>query len=118
MAAYPTIAIALESFQELPRDYQTIRTPFEQGYVQTRAKSTTAPRGFRFLHQLASAADVATFATFWEARKGGAETFDFTDPRTGGVIACRFVGERPPYTPRSPANQAFDIGPITIEEAL
>lgn len=116
--AYPTIAIALENFQELPRDYQTIRTPFEQGYVQTRAKSTTAPRGFRFLHQLVSAADVTTFTTFWDARKGGAEAFDFTDPRTGSVISCRFVGERPQVTPRSPANQAFDIGPITIEEAL
>lgn len=118
MAAYPTIAIALENFQELPRDYQTIRTPFESGYVQTRAKSTTAPRQYRFSHVLCSATDVATFATFWEARKGGAEAFDFTDPRTAAVVSCRFVGERPPYTPRSPANQAFDIGPITIEEAL
>ena len=118
MAAYPSILIALSGFQELSRDYQTIRTPSEQGYVQTRAKSTTAPRGFRFMHQLASAAEVATFNTFWDARKGGAEAFDFTDPRTGAVISCRFVGERPPYTPRSPAGTYFDIGPVTLKEAL
>lgn len=116
--AYPTILIALSGFQELPRDYQTIRTPYEQGYVQTRSKSTTAARGFRFMHQLASAAEVATFQAFWEARKGGAEAFDFTDPRTGAVISCRFIGERPPATPRTPALTHFDIGPVTLEEAL
>lgn len=118
MAAYPSIAIALASFEERPRDYQTIRTEFEAGYVQTRAKNTTAPRSFRFLHQLASAADVTTFNTFWEARKGGAEAFDFTDPRTGGVISCRFVGERPGYVPRAPNKEAYDIGPVSLEEAL
>lgn len=118
MAAYPSIPIALDAFQELPRGFSTIRTEMEAGYVQTRAKNTTAPRGFRFTHQLASAADVITFATFWDARKGGAEAFDFTDPRTSTVISCRFVGSRPPYTPRTQANQAFDIGPIELEEAL
>ncbi len=118
MAAYPSIAIAVANFQELPRNYETIRTEYEDGYVATRAKSTTAPRGFRFKHEVVLAADVTTFDTFWEARKGGAEAFDFTNPRTGAVIACRFVGPRPAYTPRGAANVAFDIGPIELEEAL
>jgi hypothetical protein len=59
--------------------------------------------------------------TFWDARKGGVEAFDFTDPRTGSVISCRFLhGEvdPPPIVPRGGANIAFDIGPIRLEEAL
>jgi len=118
MAAYPSIAIAMQNFQELPRAYETIRTEYEDGYVATRAKSTTAPRRFRFKHEVVLAADVTTFNAFWEARKGGAEAFDFTDPRTASVISCRFVGPPPAYTPRGAANVAFDIGPIEIEEAL
>lgn len=118
MADYPSLLIDWQGFQELPRQYQTIRTEYEAGYVQTRAKTTTGPRGFRFMHRLVSAADVATFYAFWDARKGGAEAFTFTDPRTGSVLACRFVGERPGSTRRGPANVAFDLGPITLEEAL
>lgn len=118
MAAYPSLLITWENFQELPRAYQTIRTEFESGYVQTRAKNTTGPRGFRFTHHLVSASDVATFNAFWDARKGGAEAFDFTDPRTGAVISCRFVGDRPSYAKRGPNNAVFDIGPIVLEEAL
>lgn len=119
--AYPSIAIAINSFVELPRGYPTIRTRYEQGYVQTRAKSTTAPRRFRFLHEKVPAADVATWVAFWDARLGGAEAFDFTDPRTGSVISCRFDHDEtnpPQVIPIGPANVAFNIGPISLEEAL
>ena len=121
MAAYPSILISVRNFMELPRGYPTVRTGFESGYAQTRAKTTTAPRRYRFLHETVPAADVSTWVTFWEARKGGAEAFDFTDPRTGSVISCRFLheaGNPPPITPISQANIAFNIGPIEIEEAL
>ena len=121
MAAYPSIPIDHSGFQELPRAYVTVRTEFEAGYVQTRAKSTTAPRQYQFSHRGASAAEVTTWQTFWEARKGGAEAFDFTDPRTGAVIACRFRhdgGSPPPILPIGGGNIGFTIGPITIEEAL
>lgn len=121
MAAYPTIPIAFESFEELPRAYQVVRTGFEAGYAQTRAKSTTAPRAYQFMHDGISAADVTTWIAFWDARKGGAEAFDFTDPRTGSVIACRFkhdAGNVPSIAPIGSANVGFRIGPIQIEEAL
>lgn len=119
MAAYPSIPIDLNGFTELPRAYITVRTGFEAGYVQTRVKSTTAPREYQFVHRGCSAAEVTTWVAFWEARKGGAETFDFTDPRTGSVVPCRFKSDSPPpISPIGGANIAFTIGPISLEEAL
>lgn len=121
MAAYPTLAISPNGFVELPRGYRTLRTEYGQGYVQTRSESTTAPRRFRLLHEKVLAADVTTWVTFWDARKGGAEAFDFTDPRTGSVISCRFKHDEqnpPPINPIGPANIGFMIGPIELEEAL
>ncbi len=121
MAAYPSISIDHAGFTESPRAYVTVRTEFEAGYVQTRNKSTTAPRQYQFTHRGVSASEVTTWVTFWEARKGGAEAFDFTDPRTGAVIACRFkhdAGSPPPIAPLGGGNIGFTIGPIMLEEAL
>lgn len=121
MAAYPTIPISHEGFVELPRAYQVVRTGFEAGYAQTRAKSTTAPRQFQFQHKGVLAADVTAWVAFWDARKGGADAFDFTDPRTGATIACRFKHDAtnpPQIAPLGSANVGFTIGPIMLEEAL
>lgn len=121
MAAYPTIPIDHGDFVELPRAYPVVRTPYESGYVQTRAKATIGPRQYQFTHRGASAAEVTTWVTFWDARKGGSEAFDFTDPRTSSVISCRFkhdASNPPPIHPIGSANIGFIIGPITIEEAL
>ncbi len=121
MATYPSIPISPDGFVELPRAYLAIRTEYEAGYVQTRLKSTTAPRQFQITHANVLAADVTTWVAFWDARKGGAEAFDFTDPRTGAVIACRFhhTASNPPrIAPIGSANVGFTIGPIMLEEAL
>ncbi len=121
MAAYPSIPIDHAGFTESPRAYVTVRTEFESGHVQTRNKSTTAPRQFQFVHRGVSAAERATWVTFWEARKGGAEAFDFTSPITSEVIACRFkhdAGSPPPIAPLGGGNIGFTIGPIMLEEAL
>lgn len=121
MADYPSIPISHESFTELPRAYQVVRTGYEAGYAQTRAKSTTAPRAFQLMHHGASAAEVATWVAFWEARKGGSEAFNFTAPRTASVIACRFkhdASNPPSITPLGGGNVGFTIGPIMLEEAL
>lgn len=121
MAAYPSIPIAPGRFSELPRAYDVIRTEYEAGYVQTRLQSTTAPRQFQFSHENILAAEVTTWVTFWEARKGGAEVFDFTNPRTGEVVPCRFkhdAGNPPDISAIGSANVGFTIGPIRLEEAL
>lgn len=121
MADYPSIPISHDGFVELPRAYQVVRTGYEAGYAQTRPKTTTAPRAFSLTHHGASLAEVATWNTFWEARKGGAEAFNFTDPRTGDTIACRFrhdAGNPPPVTPIGGGKVGYNIGPIALEEAL
>lgn len=122
MAAYPSIPIAVDSFMELPRAYQVVRTGFEAGYAQTRAKSTTAPRQFAFQHEGVPGADRTTFIAFWETHRGGSLSFDFTHPITAEVISCRFkhdASNPPPIKPiGSVATGIYMIGPITIEEAL
>ena len=119
MADYPSITISWRGYREGPPNYRTIRTAFESGHVQTRNKSTTAPRRFQFMHEAASPADVATFLTFWNARKGGAEVFNFTDPRSTTIVPCKFVGDEPPeIVPLGGGNTAFTIGPVQLEEAL
>ena len=49
MAAYPATPIALMLAEELP-DYQVLATGMELGYVQTRAKTTVAPRRLTIAH--------------------------------------------------------------------
>lgn len=115
MAAYPSIPIAFP-FEEIPPDYGVVRTEFDDGYVQTRAKTSIGARGYRFSHETATAAEVATFNAFWNAQKGGALAFDFTDPRTGTVVSCRFKGDRPKSTRTGP--NTYSIGPIELEEKL
>ena len=121
MAAYPTIPITHEGFVELPRAYQVVRTGYEAGYAQTRPKSTTAPRAFQLTHHGASSAEVATWVSFWETHRGGSLAFDFTIPRTGSTIACRFkhdASNPPQIVPLGGGNVGFTIGPIMLEEAL
>jgi hypothetical protein len=121
MAAYPSLIIAHSDFMEMPRAYPIVKTGYEAGYAQTRAKTTTAPRQYQLSHRGVTAAEVTTWVTFWEARRGGAEAFDFTDPRTAAVVSCRFkhdAGSPPQIVPIGSANVGFTIGPIMLEEAL
>lgn len=92
-----------------------IRTSMEAGYVQTRAKTTIAPRIYKFAHQSLTGAEVSTWLTFWNARKGGGEAFDFTDPRTAGVVSCRFLNVQATIRRTGPVTYDIDV---ELEEAL
>jgi len=113
--AYPTALPIAFPFEESAPDYQVIRTEMEMGYVQTRAKTTVAPRLYKFQHVSLTAAEVATWLTFWNARKGGGETFDFTDPRTALTVTCRFLRAQSTMNRTNP--QTYDID-VELEEAL
>lgn len=115
MADYPTLALQFAGFSEDPKDFQTIRTEMEQGYVQTRAKVTTGPRMYAFSHPLLTAAEVATWVTFYDSCKGGALSFNFTDPRTSSTVICRFKS-KPQIIPATYAT--YNIVNIQLEEAL
>ncbi|MGH7260625.1 MAG: hypothetical protein ACREI9_08075 [Nitrospiraceae bacterium] len=114
MADYPVLVIGFP-FDELTPDYGVIRTDMESGYVQTRARTTSAPRGYAFKHESLTASEVATWLAFWNARKGGAESFNFTDPRTAAVIVCRFKMEKPRIKRTGPVSYDVDV---ELEEAL
>lgn len=116
MADYPTIPITFP-YTEEPPDYQTIRTGMEYGYVQTRAKTTVAPRVYEFSHENCTSTDRTTWLTFWNARLGGSGSFNFTDPNTSAVVVCRFEESAKTMIRRTSPN-TYMIGPIRVEEAL
>ncbi|MGH8597284.1 MAG: hypothetical protein ACREXT_11565 [Gammaproteobacteria bacterium] len=114
MADYPALVIGFP-FKENAPDYGVIRTEMESGYVQTRARTTIAPRLYEFKHESLTASEVATWVAFWNARKGGGESFNFTDPRTAAVVVCRFKMEKPKITRTGPVSYDVDV---ELEEAL
>jgi hypothetical protein len=115
MASYPSLLFEFP-FGEPVKQWQTLRTEFEQGYVQTRAKNTAAPRLYGpNAHRSLTSANLTTWLDFWDARKGEAEAFDLTDPRTGNTYSVRFKGQ-PKVTRTGP--QTWDIEGLVFEEAL
>lgn len=114
MANYPSLLIEFP-FDESAPDYGVIRTTMEMGYVQTRARTTIAPRLYKFSHSNLTASEVSTWLSFWNARKGGGEAFIFTDPRTSGNVSCRFKNDQPVIKRTGP--QTYDID-VELEEAL
>jgi hypothetical protein len=118
MAAYPATPIALMLAEELP-DYQVLATGMELGYVQTRAKTTVAPRRLTIAHHTLTVAQVATWEAFWNARKGGGESFTFTHPRTSAGLTVRFRADsQPTITLKDGSANLYDIEGIELEEAL
>lgn len=118
--AYPSAILIEFPFGENALDFQTLRSPFEAGYEQTRAKTTIAPKEFSFHHKNISAANVTTWLAFWDAHRGGGEAFNFTDPRTATVFSVRFAADvmagRDLVQRTGPIT--YDIGPITLRQAL
>jgi hypothetical protein len=83
----------LEGFREATPD-TVLRTEMEQGPAKLRQRTTAGVRTLS-VGYLLSAAQVATLETFYlTTLSGGAAAFDFTHPRTGAGVSCRFV--RPP----------------------
>lgn len=99
MASWPNTLPAyplLDGFHEtVPKT--TIRTDMEQGPAKVRLRTTTAVRVMT-LGYLMNKAQVTALETFYLATlQGGALAFDFTHPRSNGIISCRFT-KPPEYT--------------------
>ncbi|MCC7202451.1 MAG: hypothetical protein IT393_07320 [Nitrospirae bacterium] len=115
MADYPSSLLIEFPFDESTPDYGVIRTEMEMGYVQTRARTTIAPRGYKFSHRNLTASEISTWLTFWNARKGGGESFNFTDPRTSATVSCRFKQAQSVIRRTGPVTYDIDV---ELEEAL
>lgn len=113
--SYPSGILIDFPFEESGPDYQVIRTEMELGYVQTRAKTTIAPRSYRFSHRNVSSSDVTTWLSHWNDRKGGGASFTFTDPRTSSSVTCRFKQTTPMIRRTGPITYDIDV---ELEEAL
>ena len=87
----------LEDFQELLPE-TAIRTDMDTGPAKVRQRST-AGTGALMVSYLLSAAETITLDAFYRTTlSGGATAFDYTHPRTGTSLSCRFT--RPPeYAP-------------------
>jgi len=89
--AWPSIGTPQIILAESSRA-STIRSPFEAGYMQTRARFTRMPKRFELHWNHLSAADLATLRTYYESTVvGGANAFDWTHPTTSTVYSCRFA---------------------------
>jgi|SRR5687767_7137371 len=115
MAAYPSIPITLPLGEEGP-DYGVVETGMELGYVQTRARTTVAPREWSFSHNRCTAAERVTWIAFWNTHKGRATVFTFVDPHTGATVNARFNMKKPEIM-RDVTFQRYNIN-VRLEEAL
>lgn len=83
-------------FAEAAPDTRVV-TEMDQGPAKMRRRGTAGVRGLSF-RLLLDGAGVQALDDFFEtALEGGTRAFDFTHPRTGGGVSCRFV-EPPAYT--------------------
>ena len=93
MTAWPDTLPAsplLDGFRESAPD-TILRTDMEQGPAKIRQRTTAAVRTLT-LRFLMSTAQVATLETFYlTTLHGGTAPFDFTHPRTGDTVSCRFT---------------------------
>lgn len=113
--AYPSLLFEFP-FGEFLKEWRTLRTEFEQGHIQTRAKNTGAPRLWGpNAHRHVSSANVDSFLTHWDAVKGQTDSFSLTDPRTGNIYTVRFK-QKPTITRTGP--QTWDVTELIFEEAL
>lgn len=94
---WPTISTNYAGIEQVSQR-NTIRTPFEAGYVQTRARWTAAKKEFTLSWDTLSDTNHTTLQTFFETTvKGGAESFIWTHP-SGTTYTCRFVDDEMKFT--------------------
>jgi len=94
MANWPSIAqCSSDLFEQYPQRGQ-VRTEFENGAVQSRARATSTRWVFVLGWRALSQTDYATLCTFFDTNLG--TTFSWTHPITSTVYTCRFSEDRLP----------------------
>lgn len=96
----PVVTAYLDSVASDP----TIRTPKDAGYVQTRARFTSAPRRYHVLYTALTTYDKNLIYTFEKDTVNfGAESFTWRMPTSGGNFTVRFASPVR-YTPWEDTN--------------
>jgi hypothetical protein len=100
----------LENFQELLPE-TAIRTDMDTGPAKVRQR-TTAGVGMLMVNYLLSVAETVVLDAFYRTPlSGGTTAFDYTHPRTGATLSCRFA-EPPEY---APVNGNYFKATLTLE---
>lgn len=87
----------LENFQEL-LPQTAIRTDMDTGPAKVRQR-TTAGIGALMVSYLLNIAETIALDSFYQTTLcGGVSAFDYTHPRTGAALSCRFTSP-PEYAP-------------------
>jgi phage-related protein len=87
---WPSVQLPL-SLDETPEN-PAIRTEFESGIVQTRAKFTRTRGTWGLSWANMRGADYRVLRDFYKQMKGGALSFNWTHPRDGTAFEVRFKG--------------------------
>lgn len=113
MPTWPTTLPAtplLDRFRETAPN-TLIRTEMEQGPAKMRQRTTAGVRTLS-VNYLLSAAQVTTLDTFYVSdTAGGSIPFDYTHPRTGDALSCRFKSP-PEY---APGNGLYFMTTLSLE---
>ncbi|MDR1977216.1 MAG: hypothetical protein LBQ42_00620 [Synergistaceae bacterium] len=87
---WPSIQLPL-NLDETTED-PVIRSEFESGIVQTRARYTRMRGVWALSWANMRGADYRTLRSFYKQMKGGALSFNWTHPRDGTTFEVRFRG--------------------------
>jgi len=91
---YPSIETTPEAddFTEQAAYDPTLRTEFENGAVQTRARFTVSPKKWHILYRHLSDSEKNTIESFERTVSYGAGAFNWSHPRSGSSYTVRFDG--------------------------
>ena len=95
----------------------TVKSDFEAGYVQTRAKFTRARKRFILKWSMLSASQFATLQTFFEETAvGAANNFTWTHPISDVEYDVRFKEDELKFNLTTPGETGFYQGSFTLEQ--
>lgn len=92
MANYPSNIQLPSGCGEVTPD-PVIRTEFESGIVQTRARFTRMRRAWQLSWEYMRGADYRALRGFFVQMRGGSLNFNWTHPAENSVYDVRFKGE-------------------------
>lgn len=90
MADFPTLTVACNYPIGEQRENSVLKSEFEGGYVQTRARYTRVRRRFTIAYSQLSNADKTLIDNFIDTVNGGADYFNWTHPQSSTVYVVRF----------------------------
>jgi len=93
MPTFPTLTEkpSVKAWKETVVSDPVIRSPFEAGYVQKRARYTRTPQKWHVAYEVLPTADKNTLKTFEQTTINFAGNFDWTNPMDNTVYDVTFM---------------------------